>query len=85
MVDDDTIIGYTGLFAVSDDYNGTTQILTFGSQSGIGDTMDTVIPIEVDICMEMTETINVEGNITEPRASFPLPQTVISIQDEDSM
>ena len=73
------------IFSVNDDYSFTSQVLTFGASSVIGATLNAMIPIVDDNFCERTETINVEGSVTEQRASFPVPQTICNIMDNDSM
>ena len=67
------------------DYITTSQVLTFGATSVRGATMDVMIPIVDDIFVEMTETINVMGSVTEPLASFQPSQTVVNILNDDGM
>ena len=70
---------------MNDDYSFTSQVLTFGASSVIGASLNAMIPIVDDNFCERTETINVEGSVTEQRASFPVPQTICNITDDDSM
>ena len=70
---------------MNDDYSVTSQVLTFGASSVIGASLNAMIPIVDDNFCERTETINVEGSVTEQRASFPVPQTICNITDDDSM
>ena len=73
---------------MGDDYSTTSQVLTFGATSARGDTMTVMIPIVDDDLVEMTETINVMGSVTEPLASFQPSQTVtcvVNILNDDGM
>ena len=47
--------------------------------------MDVSIPIVDDMFVEVTETINVTGSVTEPLASFQPSQTVVNILNDDGM
>ena len=70
---------------MGDDYSATSQVLTFSATSVRGDTMTVMIPIVDDDLVEMTETINVTGSVTEPLASFQSSQTVVNILNDDGM
>ena len=70
---------------VTDDYNTTSQVLTFSATSVRGATMTAMIRIVDDDLVEMTETINVMGSVTEPLASFQSSQTVVNILNDDGM
>ena len=70
---------------VTDDYNTTSQVLTFGATSVRGATMTAMIRIVDDDLVEMTETINVMGSVTEPLANFQPSQTVVNILNDDGM
>ena len=74
------------IFSENDDYGFTSQVLTFGASSVIGATLNVMVPIVDDNLCERTETVNVEGSVTELRANFTVPhQTVCNITDNDSM
>ena len=70
---------------VTDDFNTTSQVLTFGATSVRGAIMTATFPIVDDDLVEMTETINVMGSVAEPLASFQPSQTVVNILSDDGM
>ena len=80
----DSITCYS-IFTVNDDYSVTSQVLTFGASSVIGATLNAMVPIVDDNLCERTETVNVEGSVTEARARFQEPQTFCDIMDDDGM
>ena len=72
------------MFLVSDDYSATSQVLTFGTSSTSGATLNAMIPIVDDDRVEMAETISVQGSESSDSAIFQLPQTIVNILDNDS-